>query len=67
MTPTVSGTIKRRMFKAVAPARSNGPQCLLGRTAIPTGFLRFLPVLNNPWNLATARRTAAADGDNYVF
>jgi hypothetical protein len=26
------------------------------------GFLRFLPALNNPWNLATARRSAAPGG-----
>jgi hypothetical protein len=26
---------------------------------LPTRLLRFLPVLNNPWNLSTARRRAA--------
>jgi hypothetical protein len=26
------------------------------------GFLRLLPALNNPWNLATARRRAAPEG-----
>jgi hypothetical protein len=26
------------------------------------GFLQFLPLLNNPWNLATARRRAAPGG-----
>jgi hypothetical protein len=33
----------------------------------PTGLLRFLKILNNPWNLATARRKAAPDGDICVF
>lgn len=28
------------------------------------GFLRLLPVLNNPWNLATARRSAASETNN---
>ena len=28
---------------------------------LPVGFLRFLPVVNNPWNLATARRSAAPE------
>jgi hypothetical protein len=32
----------------------------------PIGVLRFLPFLNNPWNLATARRRAAPDANNYV-
>ena len=36
------------------------PQRLPDRRAIcEWGFLQFLPVLNNPWNLATARRRAA--------
>jgi hypothetical protein len=26
------------------------------------GLLRFLPILNNPWNWATARRSATPEG-----
>jgi 16S rRNA (uracil1498-N3)-methyltransferase len=31
------------------------------------GFLRFLPALNNPWNLATARRSAALQGQLLLY
>jgi hypothetical protein len=33
----------------------------------PKGLLRFLKIVNNPWNLALARRKAAPDGDSCVF
>jgi hypothetical protein len=60
-TATVSGAIKRRMIKAVSPARSIGPHIFsIYVFSIEERFrqrcLRFLPALNNPWNLATARR-----------
>src|ERR1700677_1887290 len=53
------------MIKAVPPARfmSLGDfpikRRLPDKNDLRSGFLRFLPVLNNPWNLALARRRAA--------
>src|ERR1700726_3982310 len=42
------------------------PQRLPDRRTIQIGgFLRFLPTLNNPWNLAAARRRAAPNGNNW--
>src|SRR5262249_39111163 len=51
---SVSGTIKRLIIKAVSPAGYVWPAGILHRA-----FLRFLPPVNNPQNLATARRSAA--------
>jgi hypothetical protein len=53
------------MIKAVPPAKSNGlPNVFPIAARFSLGFLRFLPILNNPWNLATARRWAAPDVNN---
>src|SRR5438270_120553 len=48
------------MITAVSPARPNGPpQCLPETRNFIGALLRFLPTVNNPWNLATARRGRA--------
>jgi hypothetical protein len=66
-TAAVSGTIKRRMIKAVPPATSKVPNVFPIEERSQTGLLRFLKIVNNPWNLATARRRTAPDGDICVF
>jgi hypothetical protein len=55
------------MIKAVPPATSNVPNVFPIEERFPTGLLRFLKIVNNPWNLAAARRKAAPDGDICVF
>jgi hypothetical protein len=48
------------MIKAVPSGKANGsPNDFPIEARFPKGFLRFLPSVNNPRNLATARRTAA--------
>src|SRR4051812_38344436 len=44
------------MIKAVPPATSRSPNVLSKPGQFGNCVLRFLPVFNNPWNLATARR-----------
>jgi hypothetical protein len=55
-----SGTIKRRMIKVCFSGKVQWfPNVFPIEERLPMRLLRFLPLLNNPWNLSTARRWAA--------